>query len=138
MKHLSPTDEIICTIIRECNRVAVMGISDKSWRASHRVARHLQLYGYEIHPVNPVIDQVLGLRCYPNLWSVLQPVDVVDIFRRQEFIPGIVEGAIEIGARAVWMQSGLVDEASAERARRAGLLVVMDRCMMVEHLNHSG
>jgi predicted CoA-binding protein len=126
-------DETIRRILRECSRIAVVGLSDKPWRPSHRVARYLLEHGYDVIPVNPQAHEILGRRCYPALIAVPGPVDLVDIFRRAEHIPGIVDEAIRIGARAVWMQSGLADEASAERARRAGLWVVMDRCIMIEH-----
>ncbi len=136
MNHRTPLDDTICVILREFNRIAVVGLSGKTWRDSNRVAAYLLRAGYTILPVNPGVDEVLGLKSYPDLYSVPRPVEVVDIFRRKEWIPALVDAAIEIGARAVWMQSGLEDEASAERARRAGLLVVMDRCMAVEHSLH--
>lgn len=129
-------DETIRRILRECSRIAVVGLSDRPWRPSHRVARYLLEQGYDVIPVNPQAHEILGRRCYPALTAVPGPVDLVDIFRRAEHIPGIVDEAIRIGARAVWMQSGLADEASAERARRAGLWVVMDRCIMIEHGRH--
>jgi predicted CoA-binding protein len=114
----------------------VVGLSNKSWRPSHRVSRYLLDHGYEVIPVNPELRQVLGRQCYPNLASAPGPVEVVDIFRRAEHIPPIVDEAVQIGAKAVWMQVGLIDEDSAERARCAGLLAVMNRCIMVEHRMH--
>lgn len=136
-KHLSPEDDAACRIIREFKRIAIVGLSDKPWRPSYRVASYLLRQGYEVIPVNPELKEVLGKKAFPDLISAPGPVEVVDIFRRAEHIPALVEGAITIGARAVWMQSGLSDPVSAGRARRAGLLVVMDRCMMVEHQLHS-
>ena len=106
--------------------IAVVGISDKSWRASHYVAEYLQEQGYRIIPVNPSLDEVLGERAYPSLRSVPEPVDMVDIFRRPEFVGAIVDEAIEIGAKYVWMQDGVVDEEAAVRARAAGIPVVMN------------
>ncbi len=125
-------------ILRECHRIAVIGLSEKPWRDSNRVAAYLLQHGYTILPVNPEMSEVFGIKSYSDLRAVPRPVEVVDIFRRKEFIPEIVDTAIEIGAKAVWMQLGLEDEASAERARKAGLSVVMNRCMAVEHSLHPG
>jgi predicted CoA-binding protein len=115
--------------ILHCYRtIAVVGLSSKPDRPNYGVARYLQQQGYRIIPVNPNETEVLGERAYPDLLSVPEPVEIVDIFRRSEFVPEVVEQAIAIGAKAVWMQDGVVHEAAAERAREAGLLVVMDRC----------
>jgi predicted CoA-binding protein len=111
---------------------AVVGLSDKPHRPSHSVAALLQERGYRIVPVNPRLTQVLGERCYPDLRSIPYPVEVVDIFRRSEEAGGVVDEAIAIGAKAVWMQLGVIDEAAAARARAAGLHVVMDRCPAIE------
>ena len=100
---------------------------------SFRVAAYLKEQGYKIVPVNPWAKEILGEPCYPDLASVPEPVDVVDVFRRAEEVPPIVEQAIKIGAKAVWMQEGVVNEEAAARAKRAGLLVVMDRCILKEH-----
>ena len=102
------------------------------------IASYLLAQGFEVIPVNPELKEVLGRESFPDLASAPGPVEVVDIFRRAEHIPVIVEEAIWIGAKAVWMQSGLSDPASAGRASRAGILVVMNRCIMVEHSLHSG
>lgn len=138
MNHYTPLDDTICMVLREFRRIAVVGLSDKPWRDSNRVAAYLLRHGYTILPVNPEIDEVFGLKCYSDLAAAPRPVEVVDIFRRKEFIPAIVDQAIKIGARAVWMQSGLKDEDSTGRARKAGLSVVMNRCMAVEHSRHIG
>ncbi|MBM4444392.1 MAG: CoA-binding protein [Chloroflexi bacterium] len=114
--------------------VAVVGLSPDAERPSFRVASYLKAQGYRIIPVNPRLSQVLGETCYPELTSIPEPVEVVDIFRRAEEAPAIVDQAIAVGARAVWMQEGIVNEAAARKAREAGLLVVMDRCMRKEHL----
>jgi predicted CoA-binding protein len=111
---------------------AVVGCSPDPGRPSHGVARFLIDRGYEVIPVNPGVDQVLGRRCYPSLRDVPQPVDVVDVFRRSEHAGAHVDEAIALGARAVWLQLGVIDEAAAERAEAAGLLVVMDRCPAIE------
>jgi hypothetical protein len=133
MKPEITLDETIRSIFAESKRVAVVGVSDNPARASHHIAKYLIDQGFTVIPVNPALQEIFGLRCYPDLLSAPGPIEIVDIFRRVEFIPEIVEQAIKVGAKAVWMQSGLVDETSAERARLAGLKVVMDRCIMVEH-----
>lgn len=138
MKHQDPLDQTICSILRTYRRIAVVGISEKPWRDSHRIGRYLMTHGYEVIAVNPRIDSVGGLRAYPDLLSAPAPVEVVNVFRRVEFIPEIVDEAIRIGAQALWTQYGLRHEPSAEKARKAGLQVVMDRCIMVEHMKHFG
>jgi predicted CoA-binding protein len=127
------TEADIKSILAESKTVAVVGLSPRKERDSHRVAKYLQSQGYRIIPVNPNADEVLGERSYPDLASVPEPVDVVDVFRRSEAVPEIVEEAIKLGARTIWMQMGVIHEEAAARAREAGLQVVMDRCMMVEH-----
>jgi predicted CoA-binding protein len=132
--------ETIQTILRESQTVAVVGLSNDPERPSYDVAHFLQCRGYRIVPVNPNISEVLGEPSYPDLLSIPVPVDVVDIFRRSEAVPPIVEQAIQIGAKAVWMQKGVRNEPAAAQARAAGLLVVMDHCMMEEtrRLIHEG
>lgn len=120
-------------ILRRYKTVAVVGISADPQRASNQVSSYLKERGYQIIPVNPREKEVLGERCYPDLTSIPAPVEVVDIFRRSEDVPPIVEEAIKIGAKAVWMQEGIVNEQAAKRAREAGLKVVMDKCMLKEH-----
>lgn len=120
-------------ILKTARTVAVVGLSPDPTRPSHTVASYLKRQGYRIIPVNPTVSQVLGEKSYPDLRSVPEPVDVVDVFRRPEFVPDIVEDAIAIGAKAVWLQEGVVHHQAAERARQAGLRVVMDRCMLKEH-----
>ncbi len=125
-------------ILRKYRTVAVVGVSSREDRASHRVARYLKEHGYRIIPVNPRETEVLGEKCYPDLCSVPEPVEVVDVFRRPRYVPRVVAEALYNGARAIWMQQGIVHEAAARRARQAGLEVVMDRCMMVEHRELTG
>ena len=120
-------------ILKSSRVVAVVGLSPKPDRPSHGVASYLKEQGYRIIPVNPQAREILGEVCYPELASIPEPVDVVDIFRRSEEVPAIVEEAIKIGARAVWMQEGVINNQAAARAGEAGLLVVMDRCMLKEH-----
>lgn len=113
--------------------MAVVGLSPDPNRPSHAVAAYLAQHGYEIIPINPDAREILGRPSYPSLQSLPRSVDIVDIFRRSEEVLPIVEEAIKIGAKAVWMQEGVVNEAAAARARDAGLLVVMDTCMLKEH-----
>lgn len=121
-------------ILRSCRVLAVVGLSSNPHRASHGVSRYLQREGYRIIPVNPNEAEVLGEKSWPRLMDVPEPVDCVVVFRRPEHVPGIVEQAIRKGARALWMQQGISHPEAAARARQAGLLVVEDRCMMIEHL----
>lgn len=120
-------------ILREFRNIAVVGLSASSKRSSYRVASYLAEQGYNIIPVNPNTQEVLDKTSYPDLGSILEKVDVVEIFRRPEDVVPVVEEAIKIGAKAVWMQEGIVNEEAAARARGAGLLVVMDKCMLKEH-----
>jgi len=128
-----PPDEIRA-ILAGARRVAVVGHSDDPARDSYRVGRYLAAHGYEVFAVNPAGRPAPGLTFYPDLASVPGPIDIVDIFRRVEFIPAIVEAAIAVGAKVVWMQDGLAHNASAARARAAGLTVVQGRCMMRDHM----
>ena len=123
----------VADILASARTIAVVGLSHKRYRPSHGVAEYLKRAGYRIIPVNPHETEVLGERCYPDLDAVEEPIDIVDIFRRSEFVPEIVEAAIRKGARLIWMQEGVVHEAAAERARQAGLAVVMDRCILKDH-----
>ena len=130
---LNVNDAATVERILQLHRIAVVGISADPSRPSHEVASYLRRVGYEILPVNPGLTNWEGLACHPNLTAVPPPVEVVDIFRRSDQVGPIVDEAIAIGARAIWMQMGVIDEAAAARARAAGLLVVMDRCMLREH-----
>jgi len=113
--------------------VAVVGLSSKPGRPSYRVASYLKEQGYKIIPVNPAEKEILGELCYADLVSIPELIDVVDIFRRPEEVTDIVEEAIRIGAKAVWMQEGVINDEAASKARDAGLLVVMNKCMFKEH-----
>lgn len=123
----------ISEILHTSRTIAVVGLSGKRYRPSFGVAEYLKRSGYRIIPVNPLETEVLGERCYPDLDSVPEPIDLVDIFRRSEFVPEIVEAAIRKGAKAIWMQEGVIHEAAAARAEAAGLAVVMDRCILKDH-----
>ena len=120
-------------ILRESRTIAVVGLSSNPVRPSHGVAEYLQSAGYRIIPVNPNETEVLGEKSYARLEDVPEKIDVVDIFRRAEFVPQVVESAIRIGAKVVWMQLGIENEEAAEKARAAGLVVVEDACMLIEH-----
>jgi len=113
--------------------VAVVGLSHDPSRPSHVVARYLLDHGYEVIPVNPNYETILGLKSYPDLKSITAPVDIVNVFQRSERVPPFVEEAIAIGAKVVWMQLGIVHREAAQKAREAGLEVVMDHCMKMEH-----
>ena len=120
-------------ILASARTIAVVGLSPDPRRPSHGVASYLQRAGYRIIPVNPNVDEVLGERAYSSLREVSNPIDVVDVFRRSEFVGPIVDDAIAMRVRALWLQDGVIDELAAERARAAGLDVVMDDCMMRRH-----
>jgi predicted CoA-binding protein len=120
-------------LLRTSHTIAVVGLSHKRFRPSNGVADYMQRNGYRIFPVNPFEASVLGETSYANLEAIPERVDIVDIFRRSEFVPEIVEAAIRIGARAIWMQEGVIHEEAADMARAAGLTVVMDRCILKEH-----
>lgn len=120
-------------ILSTCKTIAVVGLSGAWDKPGYYVPEYLQSQGYRIIPVNPNLDTALGEKAYPDLTSLPEPVDLVLIFRRSEAVPPFVEQAIQIGARAVWMQLGIINHEAAQRAEQAGLKVVMNACMMVEH-----
>ena len=119
--------------ILKLNNIAVVGMSPKQERPSHYVAMYLKENGYTIYPVNPGHDKIAGMDCYPDLESIPDSIDVVDIFRRSEFAPLIVDSAISIGAKAVWMQDTVIHEEAGKKAEDAGLLMVMNDCMLRQH-----
>ncbi len=125
-------------IIQNARSVALVGVSANPIRSSNFVATYLVRTPLVTYPVNPAYDEVLGLRCYPTLRDLPEVPDIVDIFRREEAIPGVVEEAIEIGAKVVWFQLGLRHDEAARRALDAGLQVVQDRCLKIEHARFSG
>ena len=120
-------------ILKSSRAVAIVGLSPKPTRPSCKVATYLKKKGYKIISVNPELKEVLGEPSYPDFSSIPERVDVVDIFRRSEEVPAIVEEAIKVGAKAVWMQEGVINESAASRAKEAGLMVVMNKCMRKEH-----
>jgi uncharacterized protein len=129
--------EVIKRILDECKTIAVVGLSSNPIRPSYGVARYMQQHGYRIIPINPNETEVLGERAYASLADAAEMFDLVDIFRRSEEAGEHVDEAIRLGARAVWLQEGVIDEDAATRALEAGLMVVMDRCIMKEHMRRS-
>lgn len=131
--HVNPSDRAIRQILETARTIAVVGLSDKPDRDSYKVAKYLQEHGYHMIPVNPTVDSVLGEKSYPSVTAIPEQVDVVDVFRKPDAVMPVVQEAIDAGAATVWMQLGVVNEEAANQAEAAGLQVVMDRCMKVEH-----
>jgi predicted CoA-binding protein len=125
-------ESAIADLLASSRTIAVVGLSSKIFRPSFGVSQYLQSAGYRIIPVNPNESSILGEKCYARLEDIPEKIDIVDIFRRSELVPEVVDAAIQIGARAVWMQEGVANEPSAARARSAGLFVVMDLCIAKE------
>ena len=119
--------------ILQLKTIAVVGMSPKQERPSHYVAMYMKEKGYAIYPVNPGHDKIAGINCYPDLKDIPDSIDMVDIFRRSEFVPLIVDSAISIGAKAVWMQDTVIHEEAGKKAEEAGLLMVMNDCMLRQH-----
>jgi predicted CoA-binding protein len=132
------TTEKILTVLRSYRNVAVVGLSANPNRPSYFAATYLKDYGFEITPVNPAYEEVLGRKCYPSLAEVPGPLEIVDIFRRPEDVPPVVDEAIRLGAKVIWMQLGVISHEAREKALAAGLEVVMDRCMKIEHARFHG
>jgi uncharacterized protein len=129
----NPGDDAIRRLLERVRRIAVVGLSPKPHRDSHRVARYLLERGYEIVPVYPREEEILGQRVHRRVQDVPGPVDLVDVFRRSEELPEVIDDALAARAGALWLQLGCIDEPGARRAQAAGMTVVMDRCLMVEH-----
>ncbi|WP_153114766.1 CoA-binding protein [Rhodocyclus tenuis] len=128
-------------VLRDCRTIAVVGLSADAHRPSHEVAKYMQQRGYRIVPVNPKYSEILGETCYPDLQSIPFPVDLVDVFRKPQDCVPIARDAAAIGARALWLQLGVINEEAQRIAEAAGLTVVADRCVKIEHarlLGHSG
>ncbi len=134
MSFVNPGPEAICKLLREVHSVAVVGLSPNTARPSFRVAQALQGFGYRIIPVRPLVSEVLGEKAYPDLESLPEVPDIVDVFRAPEHVPGIVESCIKLGVKNLWLQDGVVHEEAVLRAQQAGITVVMDRCMYRDHV----
>ena len=129
----NPPDSVVRDILATSRTVAVVGCSPDPSRDSHEIATLLASRGHRVIPVNPTCDEILGRRCWPDLRAIPEPVEMVDVFRRPEHVAAVVDEAIAIGARILWLQLGVIDEDAALRARAAGLTVVMDRCPAIEY-----
>lgn len=123
----------IANILKRARNIAVVGLSNSPLRPSHGVAAYMQTQGYHIIPVNPHIEEALGEQAYPSLTKVPEKIDIVNVFRRPEAVAEVVDQAIALKVPAIWMQEGVIDEKAAAKARAAGIFVVMDRCILVEH-----
>ena len=128
-----PQSDPITELLKRSKTIAVVGLSDSPLRPSHGVSAYLQTHGYRIIPVNPNIEECLGEKAYASLLDVPEKVDIVDIFRRPEFVEAVVDQAIQLKVPAIWMQEGVVHEEAAAKARKAGIFVVMDLCILKEH-----
>jgi uncharacterized protein len=131
--HANPGEDARRALLEKARRIAVVGLSPKPYRDSHRVARYLQEHGYEVVPVYPREETILGAKVYRRVQDIPGGVDLVDVFRRREELPGVFDDALAARSPAIWTQLECVDEASARRATAAGVTVVMDRCIMVDH-----
>jgi len=128
-----PQSDPILDLLKRSKTIAVVGLSNSPLRPSHGVSAYMQTHGYRIIPVNPNIKGALGEKAYPSLLDVAEKIDIVNIFRRSEFVGETVDQAIQLKVPAIWMQEQVINEAAAEKARKAGIFVVMDRCILKEH-----
>lgn len=128
-----PTADPIAELLKRATTIAVVGLSRNPLRPSHGVSAYMQSHGYRIIPVNPTIEECLGEKAYPNLLDVPEKIDIVNIFRRPEYVEQVVDQAIQLKVPAIWMQEEVIHEAAAQKARKAGIFVVMDRCILKEH-----
>jgi predicted CoA-binding protein len=133
MAHKNPSDEELKQLLTEATTIAIVGASSNPGKASHGIMQKLQRAGYRVIPVNPRETEILGERSYPSLVDVPERIDIVDVFRRAEDTPGIADEAATIGAKVLWLQSGISSEEAAERAAREGLVTVMDACIGATH-----
>jgi predicted CoA-binding protein len=138
MKFQNPSEDEIRTFLSRIRTIAVVGLSPRTTRPSHRVARSLQGYGYRIFPVRPAVEEVLGERAYASLRALPEKPDLVDVFRAPEYVAAIVDDCIALGLPAIWLQLGVVDDEAALRARAAGMFVVMDRCVYRDYAGFFG
>jgi uncharacterized protein len=133
MPHANPSDQVLTQLLTDATTIAMVGASSNPDKESHGIMRKLQSAGYRVIPVNPRETEILGERSYPSLIDVPERVDIVDVFRRAEDTPSIADDAVTIGAKALWLQTGIVNEDTAARAEKGGLLVVMDACIGATH-----
>ncbi|MDH2915374.1 MAG: CoA-binding protein [Gallionella sp.] len=138
MLFANPTPTEICALLHKVHTVAVLGLSSNTSRPSFNVAKALQGFGYRIIPVRPLVEEVLGEKAYPDLESLPEVPDIVDVFRASEHVPAIVDSCIKLGIKSLWLQDGVIHEEAALRARQAGITVVMDRCMFRDHVQLCG
>jgi len=129
----SPQTDPVTELLKRAKTIAVVGLSNQPPRASHGVSAYMQDHGYRIIPVNPKIESCLGEKAYASLLEVPEKIDIVNIFRRPEFVEEVVDQAIQLKVPAIWMQEGVIHERAVEKARKAGIFVVMDRCILKEH-----
>lgn len=127
------TTDPITDLLKKSKTIAVVGLSDSPFRASHGVSAYMQAQGYKIVPVNPTIESALGESSYSSLLDVKEKIDIVDVFRRSEFVPDVVDQAIQMKVPVIWLQEGVIHETAAEKARQAGITVIMDKCILKEH-----
>jgi predicted CoA-binding protein len=127
------TTDQIGKLLKQSKTIAVVGLSDSPLRPSYGVSAYMQTHGYRIIPVNPEIKGALGEKAVPSLAEITEKIDIVDVFRRSEFVPEVIDEAIRLKVPAIWLQEGVVHEEAAEKARKAGIFVVMDRCILKEH-----
>ncbi len=132
----APEAERVADLLRNSKTIAVVGLTDSPIRPSYGVSNYMQSQGYRIIPVNPNVPDSLGEKAYRTLLDVPEKIDIVNIFRRPEAVPEIVDQAIQLKVPAIWMQEGVIHEAAAEKAREAGIFVVMDRCILKEHMRY--
>ena len=128
-----PQSDPVAALLKRSKTIAVIGLSANPQRASHGVSAYMQTHGYRIIPVNPHVEESLGEKAYPSLLDVPEKIDIVNIFRRSEFVEAVVDQAIQLKVPAIWMQEDVIHERAAEKARKAGIFVVMDRCILKEH-----
>lgn len=137
-KLVLPTAAERLEILKNYKNIAVVGLSPNPYRPSHFVAIYMHAEGYNIIPVNPAASEIMGRKCYPSLRDIPEPVDIVDVFRKPSDVPPLVDDAIAIGAKVLWLQLGVIHEEAARRAQAAGLQVVMDKCIKIEHARFFG
>jgi len=128
-----PADEHIRQLLQQVKTIAVVGLSDKTHRDSYRVAKYMQEHGYRIIPVNPRLKTILGEKSYPDLLSIPEPVDIINVFRRSELVLPVVNDAVHLNPKAIWLQLGIMNEDAADMANNAGVIIIMDKCIKVEH-----